>query len=98
MEQFMALSPRGEAALAKHRVTSQPQFGNIKGVEGSLSMPNVASASKMNLKSGAFNIPVSDFQKQTHSDEHPGVLSHQTATMGTFLSQNEEPLKQGGGY
>jgi len=95
MEQFMAISPRASAALEKHRVTSQPQFANISGVEGSFGTTPLASASKMNLKSGSFNIPVSDFQRQTHSDEHPGVLSHQTATMGTFLSQNEEPVKQG---
>jgi hypothetical protein len=95
MGPFMALSPRAAAALAKHRVSSQPQFDRITGVEGDYVAAPVASASKMNYKSGAFNIPVSDFQRQTHSDEHPGVLSHQTATMGTFLSQNEEPVKQG---
>jgi hypothetical protein len=90
------LSPRSQAALEKFGLKRQPNFGAIKGVEGSLTVKPVASASQFNLHSGAFNIPTSEFSAQVHSDEHPGVLSHQRATMGTFLSQNEEPIKQQG--
>jgi len=92
----MALSPRGQMALKKYDVKSQPQFGAIKGVEGSSDAPSLASRSKHNAQSGQFNIANSEFAKQTHSDEHPGVLSLSAQTQGTFLSQNEEPIKQGG--
>jgi len=93
----MALSPRAQGVLQKHRVMSQPQF-KIVGIESPVESGQIQSKGKVNQKSGAFNIAVSDFNKQTHSDEHPGVLSYQTATSGTFLSQNEEPVKQEGGY
>jgi len=92
----MARSPKSDATLAKYDVKSQPQFGAIKGVEGSSDAPSLASKSKHNAQSGQYNIPNSEFAKQTHSDEHPGVLSLSAQTQGTFLSQNEEPIKQGG--
>lgn len=92
----MALSPKGEYTLKKYDVKSQPQFAAIKGVEGIGQTESLASRSKHNAQSGQFNIANSEFAKQTHSDEHPGVLSLSAQTQGTFLSQNEEPIKQGG--
>jgi hypothetical protein len=90
----MALGPRAQAALQKHGIHSV-QFGNprtgLSGLEYSNGEGSVASLGKVNIQSGAFNIKTNEFGQQTHSDEHPGILSHQKSTFGTFLSQNEEP-------
>lgn len=90
----MAMSPQAQAILQKHGVKSV-QFGNVQGHLSGLEQPHgekpVASLGRFNLQSGAFNIRTNEFGQQTHSDEHPGVVSHQKATFGTFLSQNEEP-------
>lgn len=90
----MSLSPNSQAVLQKHGIHSV-QFGNAKtglsGLEQTRGEKPVAALGKFNLQSGAFNIRTNEFGQQTHSDEHPGVLSHQRATFGTFLSQNEEP-------